>query len=134
MNNEDDLQSPVIVVVDDEPSLVDMVCFILADAGFTSYGCTQAAEAYWYIQRKRPRLVILDIQMPGLDGISLLQQLRADPATHDLPVIFLTANRHLLDRRLPDYDAHGATLVAKPFTTVQLVHAVQAMLGSTAPP
>ncbi len=59
--------------------------------------------------------------MSEVDGIELFEQIQADPATQKLPVIFLTANAHILARRLPDYQARGAKLLPKPFRINHLV-------------
>ena len=121
---------PTIIVVDDEQPIVDMVCEALADAGMAALGWTRAAEAFWCIRRYRPQLVILDIQMPGVDGIQLLEQLRADPQTAGLPVIFFTANRHQLKARLPHYRELGAWLLPKPFHIDALLALVHEVLGT----
>ena len=67
--------------------------------------------------------------MPGVDGIDLFFKLRADPDSAQLPVIFLTANHHVLERRLADYAARGALLVRKPFRVDELVEVVTRALG-----
>jgi CheY-like chemotaxis protein len=72
--------------------------------------------------------------MPGVDGIELFEQLRADPATAMLPVIFLTANSRTLEQRLPDYRARGAVLVPKPFQIARLVKVVTGLLSQPGRP
>ena len=121
---------PTIIVVDDEQPIVDMVCEALVDADMAAVGCTRAAEAFWCIRHYRPQLVILDIQMPGVDGIQLLEQLRDDPQTAGLPVIFFTANRHQLEARLPHYRELGAWLLPKPFHIDALFALVREVLNS----
>ena len=121
-----------VLVVDDEPAITTMVCEALAEAGLRAQGCTQAAEAFWFIQRTEPSLVILDVRMPGVDGISLLHQLRADPATAGLPVLFLTAHADEVEQRLPHYAALGAQLVAKPFALDHLLGLVHQTLAARA--
>jgi DNA-binding response OmpR family regulator len=111
----DAAQVTTVVVVDDERPIVDVVCDTLAEAGISAVGCTHAAEAFWCIGQYQPQLLILDVQMPGVNGIELLQQLRANPETAMLPVLFLTANSHLIRKQLPHYQALGATLLPKPF-------------------
>ena len=120
---------PFAVVVDDEPSLVEVVCTILEEAGLPALGCTHASEAFWLIARYRPRLIILDVQMPGVDGIQIFEQLRADPFLAQTAVIFLTANAHVIRGRLPDFAQRGAALVAKPFELPDLMAAVQDVLA-----
>ncbi len=121
---------PLVVVVDDEPSIVEVVCTALEEDGIPTLGCTKAAEAFWFIGRYHPKLVILDIQMPGVDGIELFEQLRADPFLAQTAVIFLTANSHLITRHLPNYAQRGAALVAKPFNLAGLLTLVNEVLAT----
>ena len=124
-----ELTHPLAVVVDDEPAVVEVVCAVLADAGIPSRGCTNATEAFWFIGRYPPKLIILDVQMPGVDGIQIFEQLRADPSVARTPVIFLTANTHLIQRRLPHVTTRGAALLAKPFETAALLALVDEALS-----
>jgi CheY-like chemotaxis protein len=125
--NQHDLAT--VVVVDDEPPIVEFVCESLEDAGLRAHGCTQAAEAFWFIQCTQPTLAILDVQMPGIDGIELLQQMRARPETTDIPVIFLTANAHILNQHLPNNRAMGAQLLPKPFDLDKLITLVEQIIA-----
>jgi CheY-like chemotaxis protein len=125
--------SPRVVVVDDDPPIVEVVCAALDDAGIPALGVTQAAEAFWSIRRYQPQVVILDVQMPGVNGIDLLHQLRADPHTTDLPVIFLTANQHVVWQEAPNYAALGAVLLPKPFQLDQLLALVTQALPDSRP-
>ncbi len=81
-------EKPKVVVVDDEPAILDVVCDVLEDADVAAVGCPFGHRAYTYIRREQPELVILDVQMPGVDGIAVFQCLRNDPATSDIPVVF----------------------------------------------
>jgi CheY-like chemotaxis protein len=119
---------PTIVVVDDEAPIVEVVCDVLSDADITAVGCTHGRDAYPCILEHHPQAVILDVQMPDVDGITLFQQLRADPSTSELPVIFFTANSHMLKQRLPDYRDQGATLLPKPFDLDRLLTEVERAL------
>lgn len=123
--------NPQVVVVDDEPSIVEVVCAALVESGITALGCTKAPEAFWFIGRYHPKLVILDVQMPGVNGIELFEQLRADPFLAQTAVIFLTANSHILMRQLPDYTQRGATLIDKPFELYTLLRLVKKALATS---
>ena len=122
-------QRPAVVVVDDDPDIVDVVCAALTDEGFTTMGVTRAAEAFWHIQRSQPHLVILDVHMPEVDGLAVLEQIRADPHTAALPVLFLTAYSDLVRRHMVDYQARGAELLPKPFQIDTLIAMVKRILG-----
>ncbi len=117
-----------VVVVDDEPPIVAVVCDVLHDEGFETISCMHGSEALACIRRERPQLVILDIQMPGVDGIEVFQRMRADPTTADIPVIFFTANSHILKERLPNYQDLGAKLLSKPFDIAKLIDLVEQTL------
>src|SRR4051794_12728227 len=125
------LESPyaTIVVVDDEPSIVDVVFDALQDEGFEMVGCSQSREAFRCIRQHRPRLVMLDIQMPNVNGIELFLQLRAEPNTAHTPVIFFTANHHILEQRLPNYRQLGVDVLPKPFAISQLFDTVNKSLS-----
>ncbi len=111
----------MVVVVDDEAAIVELVCDLLQDVGLAAVGCTDSREAHGCIRRSQPQLVILDVQMPGIDGVELFHQLRTDPGTRAIPVIFVTANGELLKQRLPDYRLQGAWLLPKPFHIDQIL-------------
>src|SRR5687767_9209646 len=87
---------PSVVVIDDDRPIAEVVCEVLDEDGIPTSSCPYGEQAQACIRRKQPDLVILDIQMPGVDGIELFLRLRADPATAALPVIFFTANAHIL--------------------------------------
>jgi CheY-like chemotaxis protein len=123
-------EQPTVVVVDDEQPIVDVVCDVLDDEGFHTVGCTQAMKAVDCIRQCDPKLVILDVQMPGVDGVEIFQRLRTDAATSEIPVIFFTANAHVLAQRLPDFAQKGALLLPKPFNVDRLLHMVQDALAA----
>ncbi len=120
--------SKTIIVADDDPDILDLVTFKLAQAGYEVVGFGDAVEALAAIEANPPRLAILDIMMPGLTGIDVLRKVRASEATKDLDVILLTARS-----RDSDVDAGFATgasdYVIKPFSPSELVHRVNALLA-----
>jgi len=126
--NVEGTDRPTAVVVDDERPIVDMVCDVLEDVGIDAVPCQHGKEAYVCIRRKQPRVVILDIQMPVVDGIQVFEQMRAEPATADIPVVFFTANAHILRQRLPNYTTMNAQFLPKPFNVEALITAVEAAI------
>ena len=116
---------PTVVVVDDEPAIVEVVCDALDDANVTPIGCTYSREAQARIRETQPKVVILDVQMPGLDGVELFRSLRADPGTSAIPVIFFTANSDKLTQRLPEFRTMNAELLPKPFDVSRLLDLVE---------
>jgi len=101
---------------------------MLEDAGIATVPCVHGLEAYSCIRREQPRVVILDIQMPVVDGIRGFEQMRADPATANIPVVFFTANAHVLRQRLPNYTAMNAQFLPKPFDIEALITVVEAAI------
>ena len=120
---------PVVVVVDDEPAIVQVVCDVLMDADVTTIACTYSMDANARIRETLPHVVLLDVQMPIVDGIEIFRVMRADPATQFIPVIFFTANSDKLTQRLPDYQEQGAMLLPKPFNVVKLLSLVRHALA-----
>ena len=121
---------PTVVVVDDDRAIVEVVCEALQDEGFATTSCPHGRRAQACIRQQQPNVVILDVQMPDVDGIELFRQLRADPATSNTPVIFFTANAQKLKQRLPDYQAQRAALLPKPFEVEKLVEVVRQTLAA----
>ncbi len=124
MNNAD---PPTIVVVEDDPDTLECICELLSQMGFVTAGVQDSRDAQTSILRAQRRLIILDVEMPGMDGITLFEQLQADEQTRALPVIFFTSSEDRVWRRLVDYTARGATLVPKP-NVPALQQAVQRVL------
>jgi two-component system, OmpR family, response regulator AdeR len=124
-----DRAAPAVIVADEEAQIVELVVRALENDGIAALGCTNASEAFWFIGRYQPSLIILDVQMPGLDGVHFFEHLRADPSRADTNVMFLAANPEFLQRALPDYARRGAILVAKPVQVLELVDLVAAALS-----
>ena len=118
-----------ILVVDDDQPLVELVCDILNDEAILAEPCPYGYGAHACIRQKQPQAVILDIQMPQVDGIQLFTALRADPATANIPVIFFTANAGRLLDWYPNFKELDATLVSKPFDIKQFINIVTQTLA-----
>ncbi len=117
-----------VVVVDDEPEIVGVVCEVLEDEDIPAVPCEHGATVLCCIYQEQPSLVVLDVQMPGMDGIQIFQHMRAHPQTTTTPVIFLTANSHLVSRRIPNYKEMNAELLPKPFDLDSFIELVYSFL------
>lgn len=118
-----------VVVVDDELPIVAVVCEILADENIQAISCEHGNKAFGCINREAPDLVVLDVQMPGMDGIQVFHQMRANPTTANIPVIFFTANSSVVNQRLPNYRDLNAALLAKPVRLAKFLELVRGFLG-----
>ncbi len=120
---------PRILVVDDDPHIRDVVAFALTRAGMVVGTARTGVEAWVEVQRRMPDLIVLDIGMPDMDGLSFCQRLRAVAAT---PILFLSARDEEVDRVL-GFELGGDDYVTKPFSPRELVARVQAILKRAGP-
>ena len=119
--------SDAIVVADDEPNILISLEFLLQRAGYEVTLARDGDEALAAIRRVRPRLVLLDVMMPGKTGFEVCQALRADEAIAGTRVLMLTAKGR--DTDIAKGLALGAdAYMTKPFSTKELLQKVQALL------
>jgi two-component system alkaline phosphatase synthesis response regulator PhoP len=113
-----------ILVVDDEPEIVKLVRAYLEHAGFAVVIANEGHQALAVFRRERPNLVILDLNLPGLDGLDVCRALRRDT---DIPIIMLTARLEETDR-LIGLELGADDYVVKPFSPREIVARVRAVL------
>ena len=123
------LTPPDILVVEDEPELAALVADYLRAAGWQPRVLHDGAAAWADIRRTPPDLVILDLMLPGLDGLSLCRALRS---VSDIPVVMVTARVEEVDR-LMGLDVGADDYVCKPFSPRELVARVRALLRRARP-
>jgi DNA-binding response OmpR family regulator len=117
-----------ILVADDDADILDLVVFVLNQAGFETVGVTDGVAALAAIESDHPRLAILDITMPGMSGIEVLRKVRASETLSELGVILLTARAR--DSDVDTGFATGASdYVIKPFSPRELLQRVNAVLA-----
>ena len=85
------MSEPRVLIVDDNPMNVDLVTFVLGAAAFAVASAADAGSAALQVTAFRPELILMDIQMPGVDGLELTRRLKADPATQHIVVVAVTA-------------------------------------------
>jgi DNA-binding response OmpR family regulator len=117
-------QKGTIVVVDDEPNIADLVDLYLAREGFRVLKTDTGEAGLRAVKDHRPRIVVLDVGLPDLDGLEVCKRLRA---TSQIPVIFLTARDSEVDRVL-GLELGGDDYLTKPFSPAELVARVKAVL------
>src|SRR3954463_14941769 len=116
-----------ILVVDDEPGIVAIARDYLDRAGFRVITASNGAVALRLARAERPSLLVLDLMLPGMDGLDVARTLREDPATHTLPIIMLTARVDEADR-LIGLELGADDYITKPFSPRELVARVRAVL------
>ncbi|HKA93654.1 MAG TPA: response regulator transcription factor [Acidimicrobiia bacterium] len=117
-------QKGTIVVVDDEPNIADLVDLYLAREGFRVLKTGTGEGGLQAVRDHRPRLVVLDVGLPDVDGLEVCKRLRT---TSQIPVIFLTARDSEVDRVL-GLELGGDDYLTKPFSPAELVARVKAVL------
>jgi DNA-binding response OmpR family regulator len=118
-----------ILVVDDEPSIVDVLTYNLAKAGHQPIVARDGAQALHLARAEHPDLVILDLMLPGIDGLDVCRALRKDS---DLPIIMLTAKDEEIDR-VVGLEIGADDYVVKPFSVRELMARVKTILRRVQP-
>src|SRR5215470_11021501 len=118
-----------VLVVDDEPNIADLVELYLRCDGFRVVQAANGDDAVRAVTIHRPRLVVLDVGLPDIDGLEVCRRLRA---TTTIPVIFLTARDTEVDRIL-GLELGADDYVTKPFSPAELVARVKAVLRRAEP-
>jgi phosphate regulon transcriptional regulator PhoB len=116
-----------IVMVEDEPDVVELVGYNFRKEGFEFEGFTGGKEALEYLRRHAADLVLLDIMLPGENGLEICRRLRSDERLRLIPVIFLTAKSAEVDRVL-GLELGADDYVVKPFSPRELVARARAVL------
>jgi DNA-binding response OmpR family regulator len=116
-----------ILIVEDEPSISEVVGLYLRRAGFQVHTVSDGNSALSFLEKQLPDLVVLDVMLPGIDGLSVLRWLRDQS---DTPVILVTARREEVDR-IAGLEMGADDYVVKPFSPQELVSRVRAVLRRT---
>ena len=116
-----------IVVVEDDPDISDLIAHYLQKAGHDVTRLTTGTEVMPRLRAAIPDLVILDLMLPGMDGLLVCQAMRADSATATIPIIMLTARGDEADR-IAGLELGADDYVTKPFSAKELVARVAARL------
>ena len=115
----------LVLIVDDDKDLRDLLSRNLERAGYEVIAASGGEEAIEMVHQYKPSLALIDVNMPGMDGISVLSYLRREPETRNLPVIMMTASPGVLEETWDRVASiGGATLINKPGTMDELVEAI----------
>ena len=122
-----------ILIVEDEADIADLVKYHLEREGLVARTVADGKQALELIVRDHPDLIILDLMLPGMDGLEMCRRLRGQSATQRIPIIMLTARAEEVDR-IVGLEIGADDYVAKPFSPRELVARVKAVLRRAAAP
>ena len=117
----------MIYVVEDDPGIRELECYALKQAGFEARGFEEGEAFLEAVRVQLPKLVLLDVMLPGEDGNRLLARLRQDPRTRRLPVIMVTARGEEMDK-VQGLDGGADDYIVKPFGVMELLSRVRAVI------
>jgi two-component system alkaline phosphatase synthesis response regulator PhoP len=116
-----------ILVVDDEQDLLDLIEYNLEKEGFNVLTAEDGLEGIEMARKHSPNLMLLDIMMPKMDGLEVVERMREDPKLNHIPIIFLTA-REDENTEVMGLDKGGDDYITKPISTTKLLSRIKAVL------
>lgn len=122
----------MIYCVEDDKNIRDLVIYTLESTGMEAAGFGDGKSFKAALKEKKPALVLMDIMLPGEDGLSLLNELKTTSATKEIPVIMVTAKGSEYDKVI-GLDSGADDYITKPFGMMELVSRIKAVLRRTAP-
>lgn len=122
----------MIFCVEDDAAIRDLMLYTLNAAGFEAEGFSESTAFWSALAERTPELIMLDLMLPGEDGLSILKKVRAQAATTDIPVILATAKGTEYDKVF-GLDLGADDYLAKPFGMMEMISRVKAVLRRTAP-
>ena len=117
----------MIWCVEDDASIRDIEVYTLSSTGFDARGFADGVSFWAALQTEKPDLVVLDVMLPGVDGIELLQRMKASAELRTIPVVMATAKGAEYDR-IRGLDLGADYYLVKPFGVMELVSCVKAVL------
>jgi two-component system, OmpR family, response regulator VicR len=123
-----------LLYIEDEQEMIELVRLILARRGFEVIGAIGGREGLESVRNTLPDLVLLDLMMPDMDGWDVYQQMKADEATQNIPVIVVTAKAQSIDKVLGLHIAKVDDYISKPFSPNELVESIEKVLAKNQQP
>ncbi len=120
----------MIYCVEDDSTIREMEVYTLEQTGFKARGFSESASLYEALRQEIPELIVLDIMLPGEDGIDVLKTLRADPRYKDIPIIMATAKGTEIDK-ITGLNLGADDYLVKPFGVMEMVARINAVLRRT---
>lgn len=118
-----------ILIIDDEPEITEIVDVFLSNAGYTVVAENTAVDGIRTAKKICPEIILLDIMMPGMDGYEVCNSLKANAATAEIPIIFLTG-KDARDDSGRSFQVGGDLFVKKPFSCERLLEIIKIVLMS----
>lgn len=122
----------MICCVEDDLSIRELMLYALRASGFEAEGFSDGEALFAALEHTQPQLILLDIMLPGMDGIEILKKLRADPATARIPVMMASARGTEYDKVI-GLDLGADDYLAKPFGMMEMVSRIRAVLRRSVP-
>jgi two-component system phosphate regulon response regulator PhoB len=116
-----------ILVVEDEEDILDLIAYHLQKEGYVALKATTGEAALERLPAGRPDLVILDLMLPGMDGLEVCRRMKADPQTREIPIVMVTARGEEADV-VSGLEMGAADYLSKPFRPRELIARVRAVL------
>lgn len=118
-----------VLCIEDHPEMIELIRLILGRRGFDVDGAECGREGLRAMQENPPDLVLLDLMMPDMDGWEVYQQVKADEALQEIPVVVVTAKAQSIDKVLGLHIAKVDDYITKPFGPEELLESVEKILG-----
>ncbi len=126
------MPNDMILAVDDEVHILELISFNLKSAGYNVVTALTGEEALKRCEVEKPSLVLLDIMLPGIDGLEVCRRLKGDRTTSNIPIIMLTARGDEVDKIL-GLELGADDYITKPFSVRELAARVKSLLRRVAP-
>lgn len=122
----------MIFCVEDDDSIRDLMIYTLISAGFEAMGFPEGESFFVELKNRKPDLIMLDVMLPGEDGISILKKIRADESSAEIPVIMATAKGTEFDKVI-GLDLGADDYLTKPFGMMEMISRIKAVLRRSKP-
>ncbi len=122
----------MIWCVEDDPDIRDIECYALSSAGFETRGFEDGLAFWGALRKEKPELIVLDVMLPGMDGIEILTKMKESAEMNKIPVIMATAKGQEYDR-IHGLDLGADDYIVKPFSMMEMVSRVKAVLRRSQP-
>lgn len=120
----------LIYIVEDDTSIMELECYALINSDFNVSAFGGASDLYSALEKNTPALIILDIMLPGEDGLSILRKIRSTPLYKNIPVIMVTAKTSEIDA-VKGLDMGADDYITKPFGVMEFISRVKAVIRRT---